>query len=89
MMFLQFETDILSFDASQAKHSPRFLESWRKIANLARDFLIFMDFWLAVLRETLLMCKCFLEILLINLRKGLATESVVLGEGLANVLAVH
>jgi hypothetical protein len=54
-MFLRFETAILSFDAFQAKPSPRFLESRRMIAaNRARGSPIFLNFWLAVLQEKLL-----------------------------------
>jgi hypothetical protein len=44
----------LSFDAFQAKHSLRFLESRRMIGNSACGSPIFVDVWLEVLRETLL-----------------------------------
>jgi hypothetical protein len=51
---------ILSFDAFQAEHSPRFLESRRMIGNWVCGTPIFADFWLAVLRETLLRVEIFL-----------------------------
>ncbi len=46
--------DVFQAEAFQAKHSPRFLESRRRIGNWACGSPIFVDLWLAVLRETLL-----------------------------------
>jgi hypothetical protein len=42
------------FECVSGKNSPRFLESRRMIGNLACGSPIFVDFWSAVLRETLL-----------------------------------
>jgi hypothetical protein len=51
----RYEAAILSFYAFQLKLHRRFLESRRRIGKWACGSPIFVDFWLAVLGETLLM----------------------------------
>jgi hypothetical protein len=49
MVLLWFYKNFVSLEVFQAKHSPRFLESQRRIGNWACGSPIFVDFLLAVL----------------------------------------